>query len=474
MLDYKKLGLKVGLEIHRQMDCGKLFSRCDSILSEGTPELKIKRYLQAVVSETGESDIAAQHEMNKERYAIYECFPESSSLIEQDEQPPLNVDEKAFQTALQVSLLLNMEFADIVQVMRKQVLDYSNTSGFQRTMLLSRNGSIETPSGKVRIETVCLEEDSARKIKETPECVVYRLDRLGIPLIEIATAPDIKTPSQAQEVASYLGMLLKSTGMFKSGIGTIRQDLNISIKNHPRVEIKGVQDLKQMPLVIEKEIARQLQEIKSNKIPKSHVRRMNPDASTSFLRPMPGKSRMYIETDHPNIEISPSLLKQIKLPELLTEKTIKFEKKYNLSSELAREVIDNNLFEVFAKTYKLSPSYIAKVLVEIPKEIRKRFKLNVSKLKETDFKLVFENVSSKKIPESAAIDILTHILEGKRVVIADFETMDSSKLEIEIKKILQENKGAPFNALMGEVMKKFKGKIDGKKAAELLKKFMQS
>jgi len=471
MVDYKKLGLKIGLEIHRQMDTGKLFCRCDSVLSEGSPNLKLKRFLQAVASETGEQDIVAKHEMSKDKYAIYECFDNSSCLIEQDEQPILKIDEKAFQTALQVCLLLNTEVIDVAQVMRKQVLDYSNTSGFQRTTLLGRNGYIKTESGEVGIESVCLEEDAARKIKDSKDFIVYRLDRLGIPLIEIATAPDIKTPKQAQEVAAYLGMLLKSTGYFKSGIGTIRQDLNVSIKGHPRVEIKGVQDLKLMPLVVEKEINRQLNAIKSNKA-KSHVRRMNKDGSTAFLRPMPGSSRMYLETDHPNIDIPKSLLSKIELPELLTEKTIKLEKKYELSAELAREVVNNKLFIKFTKKYKLQPSYIAKVLVEVPKEIKKRFNLDIKKLKEENFDLIFKNVSSKKIQESSAIEILTQTLKGKKVNVNDFKTVDSSKLETEIKKLVESNKKVSFNGLMGLVMQKYRGKIDGKKAAELLKKFM--
>src|SRR3989338_3419565 len=147
--------------------------------------------------------------------------------------------------------------------MRKQVLDFSNTSGFQRTALIALNGFME--NSKIGIESITLEEDSARKINETKDAVTYRLDRLGIPLIEIATKPDIKTPQQAKEVASYLGMLLKSTGNFKSGIGTIRQDINLSILNNPKVEIKGIQDLHSIPLVIENEVKRQLSLIKNNK-----------------------------------------------------------------------------------------------------------------------------------------------------------------------------------------------------------------
>ena len=150
-------------------------------------------------------------------------------------------------------------------MMRKQVLDYSNTSGFQRTGLLARNGYVNIKNNAIEIATICIEEDAARKISEDSNKVVYRLDRLGIPLIEIATAPDIKTPEEAREVAAHIGMILKSTGKFKGGIGTIRQDLNVSIKNGARVEIKGVQELKHIPRIIENEIKRQSEIISKGK-----------------------------------------------------------------------------------------------------------------------------------------------------------------------------------------------------------------
>ncbi len=164
---------------------------------------------------------------------------------------------------LTVAKALHSRPVDEIHVMRKIVIDGSNTTGFQRTALVSLDGTIPTASGPVAIATICLEEDSARKVEERPGAVVYRLDRLGIPLIELATEPVIHSPEQAREAALAIGMLLRATRRVKRGIGTIRQDVNVSIPGGARVEIKGVQELRAIPPVIQNEADRQreLQEL---------------------------------------------------------------------------------------------------------------------------------------------------------------------------------------------------------------------
>src|SRR3989344_7277801 len=140
--------------------------------------------------------------------------------------------------------MLNSEIPDEIHVMRKSVVDGSNTSGFQRTAIVGLNGFIETSFGKVGITNVSLEEDSCQIVGKEGNKIIYGLDRLGIPLIEIGTAADIKTPEQAKEAAEKLGFIIRSTGAVKRGLGTIRQDLNLSVVGGNRVEIKGAQDLK--------------------------------------------------------------------------------------------------------------------------------------------------------------------------------------------------------------------------------------
>ncbi|MEK6860728.1 MAG: Glu-tRNA(Gln) amidotransferase subunit GatE [Nanoarchaeota archaeon] len=472
-LNYKELGLKVGLEIHRQIESHKLFCHCPSILRDDEPDIKIKRLLRAVSSEVGEKDIVAEYEMTKNKYMDYEAYKDTTCLVELDEEPIHLINQDALEVVLQVCKILNMKFVDEIQVMRKQVLDGSAVSGFQRTSSVARNGFIETKHGKVGIQTVCIEEDAARKITQDGKSITYRLDRLGIPLIEIATEPDMHDPEQAKEVAAYLGMILKSTGRFKSGLGTIRQDLNVSIKSHDRVEIKGVQDLRLIPRIVELEIKRQLENVKKGNT-KGEVRKANPDGTTSFLRPMPGAARLYVETDHPGIKITKELISKTKIPELITEKALKLEKQYCLSPDMAREVIDNKLFFDFVKVFKnIEPDFIARTLIEIPKEIKARFNLDVEKLKDKDFEFAIENLNKGIIPKSAIIEILSELVKGNVINIESYRAVSDEKLEEEVKELIKTRPGISFNAVMGELQKKYKGRIDGKKAAEIIKEHLK-
>ncbi len=254
--------LKAGLEIHQQLDTNKLFCNCPSILRNDEPKFKIERKLNPVVGETGKIDTAAEHEKLKDKTFIYEVY-DTNCLVELDEEPPHEINQEALKIALQISTLLNCKIFPVTQIMRKTVIDGSNTSGFQRTALLAHDGYIETSEGKVGIETVAIEEDAARPKTQSgvdeagyENSKIYKLDRLGIPLVEITTKPDLKTPEQIKEAAIKIGEILRSCKV-KRGLGTIRQDVNISTKDTQRVEIKGFQDPKIMIKTVELEINRQ-------------------------------------------------------------------------------------------------------------------------------------------------------------------------------------------------------------------------
>jgi len=256
-MDYGKLGLRVGLEIHQQISSGtKLFCRCPIKKSEEFP-IEIRRKQRAVPGELGDVDPAALQEFLKNKVFIYKASTESSCLVETDEDPPKELNEKALRTAIQMCKLLHCHILDEVHVMRKTVVDGSAVSGFQRTALIGIGGYVEGAFGKIEIKTVTIEEDSATPIAKGDGHVEYRLDRLGIPLIEIATDSSISSPQMAKEVAEHIGLLLRSTDVMR-GIGTIRQDVNISIENGARIEIKGFQELDKIPRVVENEVNRQL------------------------------------------------------------------------------------------------------------------------------------------------------------------------------------------------------------------------
>ncbi|WP_255190816.1 Glu-tRNA(Gln) amidotransferase subunit GatE [Natronobeatus ordinarius] len=256
--DYEELGLVAGLEIHQQLDTAtKLFCNCPTTLRD--PEAatrRFTRYLHPTRSELGEIDEAALEESKVEREFTYLAY-DSTCLVEDDDEPPHELDAEALETTLEVAQLLSMTVVDQVQVMRKIVVDGSNTSGFQRSSLIATGGEIETSDGPVGIEDLMLEEESAQRVEETDDGVVYSLDRLGIPLVEIGTKPDITSPEGAREAAERIGMLLRSTGKVKRGLGTIRQDVNVSIEEGARVEIKGVQSLDDIDDIVRTEVGRQ-------------------------------------------------------------------------------------------------------------------------------------------------------------------------------------------------------------------------
>ena len=599
-LDYKKLGLMSGLEIHAQLNTGKLFCECPSLIRDDSADFTVERKMRASAGESGKIDVAAALEQKKDKTFVYEGYNDTTCLVEIDEEPPHEVNREALKVALQVANILNCDIIDRIQVMRKTVVDGSNTSGFQRTMMIARNGFLEVGKKKIQIESICLEEDAAKIIKQDSGRTIYRLDRLGIPLIEIVTGPEISSPEEAKQVAEKIGLIIRSTGKSMRGIGTIRQDVNISIHKKNRVEIKGVQDLKQLPLIVENEIIRQLnlddikKKIKKSKLDSkfvelnsifektesqffrkgiekgksifgmkltgfkgflgfeiqpgrrlgselsdwakvnagvggiihsdelpgygmsekevselykkldcknkdgfvmviaekeqcikaleavlerakityegvlSHVRKANSDASTSYMRPMPGAARMYPETDVSII--IPNL--KIEKVELIEDKIKKYEK-LGLGGDLAKKIArseKNSIFESLLKLKNIKAAFIAEILVSYIPEILRKYKGKDSTLiKEEHLIKIFEAVDKESVAKDSVMEILVSIASGEKFDLSKYELMSESEIKKILKEIVNKNKDTPFGALMGEAMKQLRGKADGKKIAQFLK-----
>jgi len=263
--DYEKLGFKAGLEIHVQLDTKKkLFCRCPVLLRTDEPDFYVKRFFRPVMGEMGEFDKAMLREFEKGLTIIYEGYNDTTCSYELDETPPFPPNEEAVNIAIMICLLLNCSIVDELHVCRKNYLDGSVPCGFQRTIYMGGGGYVPIDGKKISILHVYLEEEAARKDdkRSKGKIVYYKLDRLGIPLVEIVTGPDMKTPQEVVEAAKRLGTLLKATGKARRGLGTIRQDINVSIEGGARVELKGVQLLDMIPKAINMEIKRQLELIK--------------------------------------------------------------------------------------------------------------------------------------------------------------------------------------------------------------------
>lgn len=611
-LDYSQIGLKCGIEIHQMLDTHKLFCSCPSVLRDDKPDVIVKRQLRAVAGETGDIDVAAKHEMEKSSYFVYEAYSDTTCLVELDEEPPHPMNTEALSIVMQVSKMLNAHIVDEVQVMRKTVVNGSNTSGFQRTALVSINGTIDIDSKQVGIANISIEEDAAKEIEKGVDndrrrFVVFRLDRLGIPLIEIGTDPDITSPEMCKATAEKIGMILRSTGNVTRGLGTIRQDVNVSIKEGARIEIKGAQDLKMIPTLVDNEARRQLvlvevmkelhkraplidkskskdltsifndteckfvnsaikngsvvlafilpgfsgllgketqpgkrigtelsdyakvktgiggiihsdenltkykfsiDEINSLKkelaieehdafaiiiteeetakramnivierakefmhgVPKE-VRKANPDGTTTYMRPMPGAARMYPETDIPPIRPDVS---RIEMPELLTEKKERFKEKHKLAEDLARDLSKSgkhDLFEGFVSRFmNVKPAFIAETMISLPKTLRRKYKVDETLLTDTDFENIFSMLNEGKITKDSVDEIMVAMCNGETIDYSKYAALSDSELEKEIQQILSENKNLEFKMLVGKVMNTLKGKAEGRKIMELLKK----
>jgi Glu-tRNA(Gln) amidotransferase subunit E-like FAD-binding protein len=479
-IDYHEIGFKAGLEIHQQLDTRKLFCNCPSLLRQDSPLFEIKRKLHSIKGQENLFDSAVIYESSKNKDFIYQAY-DTTCLVELDEMPPYSINQEALEISIQIALLLNCKIIPITQIMRKTVIDGSNTSGFQRTVLIGNNGWVITKSGRVGIKSICLEEDSARIIEKNENFSVFRLDRLGIPLIEIVSEPDLVSAEHVKEVALYIGGLLRAFKI-KRGIGSIRQDVNISIKHGDRIEIKGFQDPSMMIETIDKEIRRQLSILQKGERIHSEVRNALADGSTEFLRPMPGSARMYPETDLPLLKISREMINNAKNKMPKTKEEIEKElKSSGLNEELIKLILNEEKLEEFKFLLKFinDNNLAAKVLMIYPKEIASHKKIDEKKIYEIlnldVLSSILEKVENKKISRDKIKIVMERIIEGKNLEEASkFEEKDTSTIEERIFNLLKEKPGLSENAYMGILMKELKGIMTPNDILSIIRKFLNN
>jgi len=622
-IDFEKIGLKVGLEIHQQLNTDKkLFCKCKQIENDEYTE-KFSRSLRTAKSELGKIDPAALFEKAKSKKINYYANSQSSCLVEKDEEPPHDLDHDAKKISLLISSMLESKIFSEIHVMRKTVIDGSNTSGFQRTMLVSQGGNLKVGEKKIGVQAVCLEEDAAKLLSNEQNETNYSLDRLGVPLVEIALEPVSTKPSEVKEIALTLGRLLRATRTVKRGIGSIRQDVNISVMNSGVVEVKGVQQLDQLEKIIGYEAKRQhgliliaeklkklsititkedvldvteifkdcdskiiQKALKSNakikairirnfsgifgfepypeirlgkeigqlvrffgiggvfhsdelpnygindfyvdKVRKhleladqdgfliiagedskldyavnsivkriqdaangvpAETRAATQDGETVFLRPRPGASRMYPETDIPSISVMPEEVKLARDTANATkswdESITEIQKNHGLNSQLSEQIFDSEYMEMFEKiceNKKNSPNFVASILCSSITNLERKG-LDAMLLKPEHIIESFELLASGKIPKESLEIIFESIMSGKseNVSIAmqstDVSSMDEGELNGILDKIIQNNMDLVKErgehavvTLMGIAMKEVRGKASGKMVNDLLRK----
>jgi len=615
--DYADLGLVAGLEIHQQLDTAtKLFCACPTALREPeASQRRFTRYLHPTKSELGELDEAAVEESVVDREFEYLSY-DTTCLVEEDDEPPAEVDEEALDVTMQIAQLLDCQVADQVHVMRKIVVDGSNTTGFQRTMRVAGEGAIETDAGTVRVEDLMLEEESAQRVEETDEGVRFSLDRLGIPLVEIGTKPDISSPEQARDAAERIGMLLRSTGHVKRGLGTIRQDVNVSIAEGARVEIKGVQSLDDIDDIVRNEVRRQVElldiadeleerdasvgepvdvtevfadtdsgviagaladggdvlavrlagfdglvgreiqpdrrlgtelsdhakrhgaggifhtdELPAYGVTEDEVadlreavdaeaddavvlvaddpetaelaieaaaersetamdgvpeetRDATPEATTSYLRPLPGAARMYPETDVPAVEPDPSSVAE---PELLTEKVERYQSEHGLDAGLAEQVAYGQRMPLFEAVVAdgIDPTLAAGTLESTLTELR-RDDVAVANLSDEHLAGALALVDDGEVPQEGLDDLLRALAADPRLSAAeaveqeDLGGVGEDEVREAVVEVVERNADqveaegmGAFSGLMGECMGALRGKADGDVVSSVLREEIQ-
>ena len=482
-IDYKKLKLKAGLEIHQQLDTNhKLFCNCSTALEQRKTKMDVVRKQHPVASELGEVDVAAKYELFRDRSFSYQVFPNEVCLVELDEEPPHDINPEALRISLQISLLLNCEIPGEIHVMRKTITDGSNTGAFQRTMVVGRNGCFKYGSKKVEVVQVALEEDAAAIVKEEEGKIVYRLSRLGVPLVEISTGIlQGYTPEQVQEIAYMIGIICRSTGKVKHGIGSIRQDVNVSIRNGARVEVKGVQELGLLSKVVKREVDRQLQLLENGKKVEHETRAANPDGTTRFTRPLPGAARMYPETDVVPISLSKKEIKKIRdeLPEPWTKKLSRFKKKLKLSNDLAIQIIGSDHLPLFEKIMKRHPrlnaTVVANVFTSTLVELRRK-KVKIGRLEEKHFVEIFATLAKGKIVKEAVPDLLVNFVNNPGESVSEsirklnLTILKKTELRKTIMQLVKDSPDTRKEKLFGIAMSRVRGRADPQEVFKLVNK----
>jgi glutamyl-tRNA(Gln) amidotransferase subunit E len=257
---YDKLGFMSGLEVHQQLlTKEKLFCHCPSGIynKDEDYDAELIRHMRPTLSELGEYDGTALMEFKTRKEIVYRINNDNACTYEIDDTPPFPLNREALEIALEISLLSKLNIVGEVHITRKQYLDGSIPTGFQRTAILGVEGSFELPHKTIRLIQLSIEEDSCREISDIGHRRVYKTDRLGMPLIETVTYPDCTNPGEVKQACDYIRFLNRSTGKVRTGMGAARQDVNVSCKGGTRVEIKGVAHTKWIPELTHNEMFRQ-------------------------------------------------------------------------------------------------------------------------------------------------------------------------------------------------------------------------
>lgn len=303
--DVKKWGFKCGVEIHQQLLTDKkLFCRCPAGLYSNEHHAEVLRHMRPTLSEMGVYDGCALMEFKTKKEILYLLNKNSVCTYDMDDTPPFPMNRQALDIAIEIALMMGCSIVDEVHVARKQYLDGSIPTGFQRTAIIGINGSVPFEGKEIKVFQLSIEEDSSREVSDEGHLIKFKTDRLGMPLIEVVTDACFKTPEEAARGVRHLGRILRATKKVRRGVGAVRQDVNVSVEGGKRVEIKGVPRYQLIPELTRNEAIRQhnlleiRNELAKRKITKENLQTVDVDLTEALKNTCSPILKTAIEAGH--------------------------------------------------------------------------------------------------------------------------------------------------------------------------------
>jgi glutamyl-tRNA(Gln) amidotransferase subunit E len=256
--DYAAIGFKSGLEVHQQLKTRtKLFCRCPAGQYSSDFDAQILRHMRPTLSEMGEYDGTALMEKKTRKNIHYRIHHDTVCTYEFDDTPPFLVDPEAVDIALEISMLCRLNIVNELHIARKQYLDGSIPTGFQRTTILGVDGWLQygdrrhrcppaLPRGGLLPRGLGPRTRSRLPHRSARHAADRGRHRAG----DVHAIPGRRGLRDHRRCAAA-----RST--FGAATGPTRQDVNVSVEGGTRVEIKGVPQIWRIPRLIYNEASRQ-------------------------------------------------------------------------------------------------------------------------------------------------------------------------------------------------------------------------
>lgn len=423
------------------------------------------------------------------------------------------INEKAVEYAIKAGLAFDCDIRTNMKFDRKKYFYPDLTKGYQITQQdepIATNGFLEIQGQdgpkKVRIERIHMEEDTGKSTHTDDAHTLLDYNRAGVPLIEIVSKPDMSSADEARQFLENLRQRLRFIGVsdVKMEEGSLRCDVNINIVDDNGnksgiAEIKNLNSFRSVVRAIEHEEKRQAEALARNEISSKETRRWDEQSQSTILMRKKDKTTDYrfsVDSDLPRLVLSEDYIQNIKdnLPELPNAKKERYMKEFKLT-EYDADVLSQNkeIADLFEETLKAinDPTLVANwIQTELMRRL-KEYEIDPSemKLSITNFSKLLKLVKDEKISNNTAKKVLREIFDTdqdpEKIVEEKglIQVSDQGFLEGLVTEVLNENpqsiedfkagKDKALGYLMGQIMKKSKGKANPQQVNKMLKEELE-